>query len=834
MALVSKLGFKRDKENEIEGLCRVCNVNPSDVKQTANDVHNSPGFVGIGGSYFYVRPKIIARVAFGEAWHRWGALNPEDFLRTFPPSLIDQFLERVNTSAAEEVRRLIAGFFREWALKLRPQDLRDQETVERLCALAETRPEDFLPRLRLLVEQASIDELLGIKGEWLGTWGPRRSLVWLCEQLAAFPGYFDDVERILLRLAIGESEPTIGNNATHIWTQLFRILLSGTSIPFKDRLVTLKERIYSQDERVSALALRVLNEVLNPFGSRMGGPLVVAGRIPPDEWKPKGREGTEAVLAVLDVVSELAHSNDIRLKDAAIKLAIGDSYNLLIRGYLEKLQGILEPDVMSEEMKARLVGAIEHFLYLQAEFTPSPSQFKLPPEYLGKVTAWKKSLEFHDLRGKMLTLLGVNDWGFSGTRREEWLSEIRELAKAFFEDQPKLISQFDWLFSNNAKSAALLGEQVGMLDRDGQLLDKIIKSVAEYRDSGFARGYLFGFLSHADVDLERVNELLDWLQGIDAQLGYELFIVGGRRTRARERTLSLVKSGKLSVRHFRHLGTGAGGNHLNDEDVVELLDFLLQKMDTGDVAATETAIDIVAYNCLARTTGPAIALQQEEVRASVWKIVEKAAPNVGRESFWWGKIIDALAPYDIRRAARIAAEGLLGEGLHVREEAERVLTAVAQLDPATAMEAAGAVIMDEKKGWHFFVGRYDFIKQLPSQTVIDWIDKNGVEAARRIAKQLPSPYLLADGTPFVPPLTEHVLRKFGGDKRVFNEFVTGVHNLQGYMGDIAGQKLEEAEIARKFLNHPLPRIQEWAQLEIMDAESQAAFWRDWDAERRIE
>jgi len=72
---------------------------------------------------------------------------------------------------------------------------------------------------------------------------------------------------------------------------------------------------------------------------------------------------------------------------------------------------------------------------------------------------------------------------------------------------------------------------------------------------------------------------------------------------------------------------------------------------------------------------------------------------------------------------------------------------LASSDAATAMEAVGKVMMDEKKGWHFFVGRYDFIKQLSTQTVIDWIDNHCVEAARRIARQLPSPHLSADETP---------------------------------------------------------------------------------------
>ena len=52
-----------------------------------------------------------------------------------------------------------------------------------------------------------------------------------------------------------------------------------------------------------------------------------------------------------------------------------------------------------------------------------------------------------------------------------------------------------------------------------------------------------------------------------------------------------------------------------------------------------------------------------------------------------------------------------------------------------------------------------------------------------------------------------------------NEFVAGVHNLQSYVGDIAGQKQNEADIARKFMDYPLRRIQKCAQIEIMEAEA---------------
>jgi hypothetical protein len=832
LALLPRVGFKRDRGQELDDLCHALDLSPLEVKHTANSVHSSPGFVGIGGSYLYVRPKIIARVAFGEAWHRWGSSDTEQFLATFPPTLLDQFLEGAKQSATEGVKRLIASSFRSWAAKLEPKDLTDGSVVERLCALVETHPNDFLPRLRFILEAATTEQVFDVRGEWQGKWGPRRTIVWLCERLAAFPEYFDDVEPILLKLALAESEPKIGNNATHIWIQLFRIYLSGTSIPFHKRLDRLKEHIYSKSKAVSLLALDAVGKLLDPYGSRIGGPSVVAGRIPPEEWVPQGNEAAQSVLAILDVLRELTQSPDPRFKQAATHVALENLYNLLIRGYLEKLKEVLDPATIGDEARAKAVGAIEHFLYLEREY--APSDFKVDSSYREKVENWKNSLELTDIRGKMFTLLGTNDWAFSGDRREQWLDAIKELAKSLFAESQILISQFDWLFSDAAKGSGLLGEEFGKLDVAGRLMSRIIGAAVHLRNSGLARGYIFGYLSQGNADIERLNKLLDRAEGENAQIAYELFIAGGTQTKACERTLSLVRSGKLSVRHFRSLGLGAGGNRLTVENIIAILELLIEKIDAGDVDATETAIEVVAYNCLERPSEKTILLDQGLIQDCVWKITEKAARNVGRSSFWWTKILERLAPTDLPRAAKIAADGLLGEGIEQPENSGNILATIAEKNPATAMDAIGNALMDEKLGWRFFVGRHDFIKRLPTMTVINWVDDHGVEAARRIARHLPAPHLSPEGNPIVPPLTKHILAKFGDDKRVFSEFVAGVHNLQGYMGDIAGQKQHDADVARKFLKYPSARIQEWAQIEIRDAENQAAFWKELEEEHNLE
>ena len=110
----------------------------------------------------------------------------------------------------------------------------------------ETSPVEFLPRLRALLEGAQPGELHAIRGYPFGADSePRRVLVWLLERLVSFPEFFADCEACLFRLAVEESEPQLGNNATTIWANLFSVSLSGTATKFWQRLPVLEQRAAS-------------------------------------------------------------------------------------------------------------------------------------------------------------------------------------------------------------------------------------------------------------------------------------------------------------------------------------------------------------------------------------------------------------------------------------------------------------------------------------------------------------------------------------------------------------------------------------------------------------
>jgi hypothetical protein len=150
------------------------------------------------------------------------------------------------------------------------------------------------------------------------------------------------------------------------------------------------------------------------------------------------------------------------------------------------------------------------------------------------------------------------------------------------------------------------------------------------------------------------------------------------------------------------------------------------------------------------------------------------------------------------------------------------------------MAAIGGVMLDGSAGYRFFFGDYQQIfDAIPDGVKRVWLERVGAEGARRMARHLRAPFVTEAGEAVVPPFTAWVLERFEDDERTFHEFSLGTHNLQMYSGDIAGQHEAEAEVARRFLDHPLRRVREWAIGEERSAVAEARAERERAAERDL-
>lgn len=128
----------------------------------------------------------------------------------------------------------------------------------------------------------------GLADPELKRMGPgRRYLVWALEKLAFRLETFDPAARLLLRLAVAETDRGVGNNATGVFKHLFNLYLSGTQAPPDQRLAVLDFGLASKDGRAVAICLDAAAEMLKPSHfSRSGGIEQLGSRPPLEDWQP--------------------------------------------------------------------------------------------------------------------------------------------------------------------------------------------------------------------------------------------------------------------------------------------------------------------------------------------------------------------------------------------------------------------------------------------------------------------------------------------------------------------------------------------------------------------
>jgi hypothetical protein len=840
ISLLQIVGFKEDVASELEELCQWIGLDKSDVLDRVTRLKDSPGFIAIGGRYLYITPKIIADVAFQDAWERWFAADPNGLLSKIPAILTEPFQRRIAASGDVAARRAAADFFRRWAAGLTIASLADHGNLDRILALGETDPDVYLPLISNLILNGSLDDLRSIdrtrSEERAWRWGPRRYLVWFLERIAAFPEYFRDAEAALFRLALAESEPGIANNATGVWRQLFRPLLSGTAVPFAERLSLLRQRLFMNDQEAQALGVAAVESCLaSLFGvaTRDVGPQIVAGRIVPDDWRPKTyAELWDCLDKTLELVTEMASSTLPTLRAAGERIALAHVRQLVAANRLQALQQVFTPDRLTSVTLPKLLEHIEQFL----EYDTAGAQGRppVPEEYVRQVRQWQRALIPKDFHGRLASVIGKEPWHHRVTGGEsEWLTEVIQIAEQLVKDRELFARNIDWLCSEEAKSAVTLGVELGKLDSDANYSERILIACGQSGNSALGRGYVAGLLEQHPRHLEGLNRLFDELEEQSPRVAFEMCLVGGQRTHAIQRVLRLVDKGRLDVACLDVFSTGVEGRPLNDTELCDVLKRFIDASMKGNEQAVRRAISFLGLRLGSLKNDAGVAFSSDQSRKLAWKIIEAAASSKNVEPHWWSGVLEALSHTEPARAARIASL-TLAENFVLSGAAEGILAKIARANAQIVMDELGQVVLHPKLGIYFFVGLHrGIINALPVEVVKNWLSKAGVEGARRLARHLPVPFLDPNGQPIVPPLTEFVLTRFENDDRTFHEFCAGVGSFRSYVGPMAPQKEGEAEVARKFLSHPLRRIREWARGEIDAATQQAEYWRQFDEELKI-
>lgn len=147
----------------------------------------------------------------------------------------------------------------------------------------------------------------------------RRNIVWALEKLAFRRSTFDVSAKMLARLAAGENEERIGNNATAQFLQLFHIFLPGTEASLEQRIKILEWLFLQNADEFKKLTVNALGRCLKGEGfHRMGGAEIQGSRGSLDDYIPTNVEIADYWRFAVHRLTHIA----LRDKDAMRNLAM--------------------------------------------------------------------------------------------------------------------------------------------------------------------------------------------------------------------------------------------------------------------------------------------------------------------------------------------------------------------------------------------------------------------------------------------------------------------------------------------------------------------------------
>jgi hypothetical protein len=836
LALFHKIGFRDDKGDEVASLCQVAGCSVQSLGEAVQRVRESPGFVVQAGRYWYVSPEIVARVLFAEGWNTWVARDPAAFLHSLPEDLLAQLIDRAAKLGEQGVRDQLADFFRNWFDRLLAEDLAVPHNASLAAAVVEAKPESYLPRLRAIIESASDDSLRQIGGRPMPAGScPRRTLVWLLEKLVCFPEFFADCEVCLFRLAVHETEPQIGNSATGIWRELFSVHLSGTAVPFTQRLEILRERTASADVTEAALAFRGLDRALHGVGGKAVGPPIIAGRLRPNHWCPESLDEELACYrAVLSVCEEHLLRGDTDHRRLAFDVVCDGVTALLHRRLLEDLAAVLTPDRLTEEEARCLLNKVDRFLQIR----DAPRRVVSEKEqcFLDRVRRWIDGFRPARFDALLRSICSREPWDerFShdpATQRDE----MDDLAEHIVREPSRLRSHLDWLTMPEAQSAQRLGFALGRADQELACGTLLFDAAIRTGSAALLRGYI-----RALVAFQRSlsADLLEWLAQLEAErpnVAVDILSQGGDLIDGFQRVIRLVEKHAVPVPYLAYFSMGIGDRKLTVDEMGRVLPLFIEAAEAADGDAARAGLRFFAtlLHGEREMTSESL-LANQAIRFCVWKLVETSLPFIAAPTQAdWMEIVERLGDYDTARAVGLWARALAGNDRWLAAEAEERLTGFAKEHPEAVLREFGSLLLDPELGWRLQVHALrELVARLPESLVLDWVRDHGLSAARAIAPHLPQPCLDESGTPFVPHLTDAVLGEFDDDQ-VLARFREG-SRTECWTGYASERFRRQAEDARRFLSNPNPRIRQWAKQEMAYREHMAVLEEQEDAEQWLQ
>ncbi|MEY8750078.1 hypothetical protein [Alkalicoccobacillus gibsonii] len=777
----------------------------------------------IKNEFFEPLPRALSRYLFEtESWP-YVKRNLNNFINGMPTyQMKKRFINRIeecNDEFRKEAESELSAWFRE-AFPREDLELLDNiENAKVFKVFTEFSPNLGLSWLRMTLKNANYKQLMNFKGS-SGIFGAnkeRRYIVWLCEHLACFKEYFWACEDILFILAQHETEEHISNNSRGVWTGLFTPILSNVETTFEGRYNLLIQRLRESTQTNIEIILEAFKPVFTDRQFKMVPPKTIGGRIVPMEWRPANHKELQdiRVHAIDRLINSIKFMNsNIQIK--AFEFLIADIRLFINYGFLDELVDLFENVNIYEEINVILKNALQEAIHSSEKYN----------HYIDRETSvkeWLDKLSDSSFDSKMKDYILGDYWSLYRTKGETFIEEdINNLAIEIITNNID-INYYLSINEDNQKNSVFLQRlmgKIGFLDMDNlykSYIDNLIKEnkmvplVVAYLKGIISRGKLSNhYKSMLNAHEEKFPESI-----LAITINCEVDNVGFNRI------LSIIKKDDSLVKDLLPMQYSEWGKMLTEIEQFELFE-TIKECSTNHLSR---------YTILSLINGWYRTNKREKLSDQMsLLLIEILFECLIEDSYkfddWeWQEVFKiiptGLDEHKITLLIEVLTSRKLGHS-NLEDFVVFNLKKYAQEGYSeNVMSKLGTAMLNNKTNFSFYLHVFrGLFESIDYEVVKGWVENNGIDAARAIARHIASPYPKENDKSYVPQLTEWLLSTYEWDDRLFREFIAGRHSLEviNISEAIKNHEVLVQEM-EPYLSHSLNRVREWAEYEIKQSEN---------------
>lgn len=630
-SLCDAFGIEGEVENQLSYIASTAGVD-LDVAFECVQKYSARGIVDRRGRFGQVTPKPLAILLAAQWWDGTREQRQKELIDSIPEGMIEKFCEQVKKlDFSPKVKSLTESLCGPQGLFGQAETILSNRGSIFFRAFVEVNPEATSRSLYRVLSVLSNEEILLISNA-------RRNLVWALEKLCFHSEYFEETAWSLLLLASAENE-TWGNNATGIFTQLFRVGNSGTAANPTQKFDFLSQAIDKNDTTIDFVLIKALTEAISTYGgSRTIGAEYQGTKPPIEEWAPKI---WQEIFDYWDKAFELLFKLFERTEGQREKIAsvIGDSIRgLFSNGRVELLDKTIKK-IVSENGRYWPEGldAIKTIYEYDSE--------NLKPEAKEYLDSWLEILTPRngDIAEQLMVLVVNPPWESKVNKGGKYVDVARENAEELAVNIAKnietLYPYLSLVVNDSQKQAYAFGRKLVMNIVDYSRLFELSLTAfyeAENPNINFLLGIFDGINTLSTNDW---NEHLIALASNEKLAGfYPNFITTGEITKEHLGTvIDLAKSEKVDWYRVSNLANGSVLVSLDAKIVIEFC----AELAVIDAKFAWVSVDILYM--YAHSNPNSLIEMREELKAILTSVsLAKNSHKGAHDAYHWKELIEKL------------------------------------------------------------------------------------------------------------------------------------------------------------------------------------------------